>query len=345
MTGALRGTRLPAEIKLALIGAITEAKDAGFPIARACEVLMLEARRFYRWLEGRDPKRLTVDDVTDEPPVPKTTPHQITDDERTAIIDAARDEENSDKAHRKLAHHLSRTATAFVSESTVLRVLRSVALVCRFQGRAGKPKAAKPEVAVEAPNEIWAWDISYCRVGDSFWYLIAVIDIFSRKIVGHAVRPSATSDDVKDVFDKALANEGLLVLDAKMPKSLSDRGPQMRSKTIRRFFYDLGIAQMFARPRTPADNATIESFFATIKGERLYHGTYSNPIELISDADAFVVYYNEDRLHMGIEFVTPAEKHDGRADAIIAARKAGLKHAKEERLKVNRGCSEGSDAA
>ena len=113
---------------------------------------MLEARRFYRWLEGRDPKRLTVDDVTDEPPVPKTTPHQITDDERTAIIDAARDEENSDKAHRKLAHHLSRTATAFVSESTVLRVLRSVALVCRFQGRAGKPKAAKPEVAVEAPT-------------------------------------------------------------------------------------------------------------------------------------------------------------------------------------------------
>jgi transposase InsO family protein len=44
---------------------------------------------------------------------------------------------------------------------------------------------------------------------------------------------------------------------------------------------------MLSRPRTPADNATIESFFATIKGQRLYHGTYSNPIELISDADAF----------------------------------------------------------
>ncbi len=77
-------------------------------------------------------------------------------------------------------------------------------------------------------------------------------------------------------------------MDAKMPKSLSDRGPQMRSKTIRRFFYDLGITQMFARPRTPSDNATIESFFATIKGERLYHGNYSNPIELISDSDSFV---------------------------------------------------------
>jgi transposase InsO family protein len=91
---------------------------------------------------------------------------------------------------------------------------------------------------------------SYCRVGDSFWYLIAIIDMFSRKIVGHAVRPSATSDDVKDTFDKALAKEGLLAMGSKMPKSLSVRDPQMRSKTIRRFFYDLGITQMFARPRT-----------------------------------------------------------------------------------------------
>jgi hypothetical protein len=127
LTGAIRGARLPAEVKLALVGAITEAKAAGFPIVRACEVLMLQPRRFHRWLKGRDPKSITAEDVSDEPPVAKTIPHQITADERAAIIDAARDEANSDKAHRKLAHHLSRTAKAFVSESTVLRVLRSVA--------------------------------------------------------------------------------------------------------------------------------------------------------------------------------------------------------------------------
>jgi hypothetical protein len=159
LTGALRGTRLPAQVKLALIGAITDAQDAGFSIVRACEVLMLAPRRFHRWLGGRDPKTLTLADVADQPPVPKATPHQITEEERSAILDAARDEGNSDKAHRKLAHHLSRTGQAFVSESTVLRVLRSVALVCRFTGRAPKPKAAKPETTVDAPNEMWAWDI------------------------------------------------------------------------------------------------------------------------------------------------------------------------------------------
>ncbi|MGH2791590.1 MAG: hypothetical protein ACRDJ0_11525 [Actinomycetota bacterium] len=56
--------------------------------------------------------------------------------------------------HGKIAHHLSRTAKAFVSESTVLRVPKSAALVRRFQGRAGKPESTKPAVAVEGPNEI-----------------------------------------------------------------------------------------------------------------------------------------------------------------------------------------------
>lgn len=83
MSGNLRpyihGTRLPAEVKLALIGAVTEAKEAGFPIVRACEALMLEARRFHRWVAGRDPRSLSVSDAADVPPVPKTTPHQITD--------------------------------------------------------------------------------------------------------------------------------------------------------------------------------------------------------------------------------------------------------------------------
>jgi chloramphenicol 3-O-phosphotransferase len=77
----------------------------------------------------------------------------------------------------------------------------------------------------------------------------------------------------------------------------------------------------------------------------IYHGVYVNPIELISDSDAFVICYNEERLHMGIGFVTPAEKHDGRAAAIIAARRVGMEQARERRLKINRGCSEGSDVA
>ncbi|MGH2791589.1 MAG: hypothetical protein ACRDJ0_11520 [Actinomycetota bacterium] len=96
-----------------------------------------------------------------------------------------------------------------------------------------------------------------------------------------------------------------------MPASLSDREPQMRSKTIRRFFHDLGVRQMFSRPRTPADNATIEELLCHHQGRAPLPRINTNPIELITDADAFVVYHNEERLHMGIGLVSSAEKHDG----------------------------------
>jgi len=75
-------------------------------------------------------------------------------------------------------------------------------------------------------------------------------------------------------------------MDARMPKSLSDRGPQMHSKTIRRFLYDLGITQVFARPRTPSDIATIESSSPSSRAN-VSTGNYSNPIELISHSNAF----------------------------------------------------------
>lgn len=336
--GAIRGSRLDPEVKLELVGAVVDAKRQGFTISRSCELLMLGRRRFHRWVAGKDLDNLSAEDLTDEPPVPRTVANKITEQERQAIIDAAADPDNSHLRHRKLAHTLSRREICFVSPSTTLRVLRSASLVCDFI-RLPRPKHQAPEKVASQPNQIWGWDLSWIKVGGSFWYLIAIIDLYSRKIVGHAVRPQATSEEVKDVFDKALANEGLLAIDSPMPQALSDRGTQMRSKSIRRFFADLGITQLFARPRTPADNAEIESFFATAKGERLYRMSYDNPIKMINDVDAFVVFYNAERLHQGVEFVTPNEKHDGSWEAIIEARRVGMEQARQLRLQVNRGCS------
>lgn len=335
--GAIRGNRLDPEIKLELVGAVVDAKREGFAISRSCELLMLGRRRFHRWVEGKDQDNLTPEDLADEPPIPKTVANKITEAERQAIIDAAGDPDNSHLRHRKLAHTLSRREICFVSPSTTLRVLRSVNLVSDYV-KLPRPKYQAPVKDVAYPNQIWGWDLSWIKVTGSFWYLIAIIDLYSRKIVGHAVRPQATSQEVKDVFDKALANEGLLAMNSQMPKSLSDRGSQMRSKSIRRFFADLGITQLFARPHTPADNAEIESFFATAKGERLYKMVYDDPIMMINDVDSFVIFYNNDRLHQGLGFVTPNEKHDGSWEAILEARKVGMEQARRHRLEVNRGC-------
>jgi hypothetical protein len=161
----------------------------------------------------------------------------------------------------------------------------------------------------------------------------------------HAVRPSATSDDVKDVFDKASPTKDC---SRPMPRCPSrcrtearrcapSRSPASATTSASRRC-SRGRGRQPTTRRSRASSPRSRASASTTARTRI-------PIELLSNAGAFVIYYNDARLHMGIGFVTPAEKHDGRADGIIGARKAGLKRARGQRLQVNRGCSEESDAA
>jgi transposase InsO family protein len=228
----------------------------------------------------------------------------------------------------------------------MLRLLGEHDLVhSRPGGRARKPRPGRPELELDGPNQLWAWDLSYIPIGTPrrFWFLVAILDAWSRKLVGHGLWPQATAAQVIATWDKALAAEGLLGLEdgdrPVPPASLSDNGTQMTSRSVRAFFNDLGIVAHFARPRHPNDNASCESWFATYKGERLWHTDYVNatPAEVAADLDAFVAYYNDVRLHQGISYVTPTECHEGRAPGLIEARRRGMAEARAGRLVWNRG--------
>ena len=119
-------------------------------------------------------------------------------------------------------------------------------------------------------------------------------------------------------------------------KAVLQRPPepgQMTSRSTQSFFAELGIAQSFSRPKTPTDNAACESWMATVKCERLYEADTAamTPDQVEAMIDRFIGYYNDERLHQGIGFVTPAERHEGRHLPIIEARKEGMRRAKERR--------------
>jgi hypothetical protein len=121
LTGPIRGQRQPAEVKRLIVGVVTEAKTKGMPFARACEILMIDARRVRRWIAGRDPSSLSEDDLRDTPPVARVAPHKLTEGERNEIVKAARDEKLAHLRHRKLTHTLSRQDRVFCGSSTTLR--------------------------------------------------------------------------------------------------------------------------------------------------------------------------------------------------------------------------------
>ena len=231
MTGPIRGTRLPAEVKRFIVRAVTDAKTNGMPIARSCAILMIDPRRVRRWIKGRDPWSLSALDLSDVPPIAKVSPHAITAAERDEIVKAAKDKRLAHLRHRKLTHTLSRQDRVYCSPSTTLRVLRAENLVPVYHHRS-RPSRPRPETDESEPNRTWRYDFLTFPTKAGDYHAVPVLDACSRKITGRYFGPEQTSSAVHSAWGKALANEGLLGEDTPaLPMAASDRGTQMTSKS------------------------------------------------------------------------------------------------------------------
>jgi putative transposase len=182
---------------------------------------------------------------------------------------------------------------------------------------------AKPDTSFpEQPNTLWCWDITHLRTTTPwvFLYLYVLLDWVSRKVVGHLAE-TLESREVLTLWDQALQHEGLLNLSIHVyPRSLSDRGSQMRSRLTRRFFARTGVEPLYARPRTPNDTPEIEACFSTLKGRLNYPGRF----ESLEHAHAWCAksfrWYNEDHHHRSLGYVTPNQRHAGLHTRVLAER-------------------------
>jgi putative transposase len=105
----------------------------------------------------------------------------------------------------------------------------------------------------------------------------------------------------------------------------------MRAGDTRRFMALCSIAQHFGRPSTPTDQAWIETLWGHVKREHPHLMTITEPGVLAAELDRVRTRYNGTRLHEAIGYVTPNDEHDGRGDAIRAARRDGMRNADQQR--------------
>ncbi len=105
--------------------------------------------------------------------------------------------------------------------------------------------------------------MTYIAPWPIFVYLFAIIDVFSRKIVGWHLGFNASVESMKKAWGNSLASEDLIDVTTapQMPIALSYHGVQMAKKSAKQFFKELGVKQLFARYKTSTDNAWIESWF------------------------------------------------------------------------------------
>ncbi|EIM00476.1 transposase [Rhodanobacter thiooxydans LCS2] len=153
-----------------------------------------------------------------------------------------------------------------------------------------------------AVDRAWAADITYIRTRSGWLYLAAVIDLFSRKIVGWAMAPSMPAELVCAALQMAIAarqpQPGLLMH--------SDRGSQYASEAHRSLLAEHGLVASMSRKGNCWDNAVMERFFLNLKMERVWQRNYANHAEAVNDiTDYLVNFYNPIRLHSTLGYRSP----------------------------------------
>jgi putative transposase len=156
---------------------------------------------------------------------------------------------------------------------------------------------------VAAPNQAWTSDITYVRTRQGWLYLAAVMDLFSRKIVGWAMAPTMPTELVAAALRMALQQR-------KPPPGLllhSDRGSQYASLDYQALLGQHGIRCSMSRKGNCWDNAVMERFFLNLKMERVWQRDYANHGEAQRDITEYIVsFYNGVRLHSTLGYLSPA---------------------------------------
>jgi putative transposase len=164
------------------------------------------------------------------------------------------------------------------------------------------PNVLDRQFTATAPNQKWVADFTYLWTSEGWLFVAAVLDLFSRRVVGWSMHPAMTTQLVTDALTMALwrrgATEALL--------HHSDQGSQYTSEAFQRLLHDLGVTCSMSRSGNVWDNAVMESFFSTLKTERTNRRHYATRNAARADVFDYIErFYNPIRRHSTLGNLSP----------------------------------------
>jgi len=302
------------------------------PKKRTLQELGLSASTYYRWqqrfrLQGEA-------GLVDRRPQPATVWNRMKPEEENAILEAAL--RDPDRSPRELACWLSDHGGFAVSESSVYRVLKRHGLI-REVKVLGFPAGKEYRLKTTRVNEQWQSDASYFFVVDWGWYyLISVLDDYSRMILAWELKTDMTADSISDVVQQAVEWTGMNDVPMEdRSRLLTDNGSGYLAHVFEDYLRMLAIRHIRCSPHHPQTNGKIERFHETLKS-RVNLLVYNSPEALSRAIRDFIAFYNHRRYHEGIGNVTPADVYYQRRAAILKRRSEQKRITFHERLRYNR---------
>jgi len=281
-------------------------------VSAACELVGVPRSSFYR---ARQPK-------TEATPRP-TPARALTPAERNEVRQLLNSERFVDQAPRQVYATLLDEEIYLCHWRTMYRILEAHQEVKARRHQRQHPPAPKPQLETTGPRQLWSWDITKLK-GPAKWqhyYLYVILDVYSRFVVGWLLAEAESAELAEILITTTCQREGI------QPEQLglhSDRGPAMQSKTIAQLLIDLEVAQTFARPYTPNDNAYSEAQFKTVKYRPDFPERFGSLAEARAWVHAFMQWYNYQHYHSALGLLTPAMVHHAQAQQVQTQRQQVL---------------------
>lgn len=311
--------RFPAAVKAEVLALVARTRArTGWTLRRILKRLGLSKSRYHEWVKRAE--QAVLDDLVRPP----RCPWQALPEEVDAVLGYAL--RHPREGYRRLAWMLVDEDVAYLSPSSVYRILDDADLLSRWKrSRSAGQRPAEPT----GPNQRWHTDLMYLRVGDVWYFLVTVLDAYSRYVVHWDLLPSMTAAAVRVVIQDALQQTGAT------PEVVTDNGSQFTAKEFKQLVRDFDLAHIRIRIYHPESNGKVERFHRSTREElaEAELGNLSRARELIG---RWVTHYNDQRLHAALNYLPPAEYYAGDPPARLAARQQKLAAARTRRRDRNR---------
>ncbi len=319
---------MPPELQKQVHGEVEQARQrSGWPAKKTLAALGISRRSYYRWLREEAWARA-------EPaaPVKPVQPYEALPEEKEAVLDYAR--RHPELRHRELAWRMVDADVAYLSPSTVYRILKSANLVCPWRRRS-KRRREEDEKATR-PNQRWATDVMQVLIGSLTYFVVSFMDEYSRYVVHFEIAPGMDGITVGTAAQGAIDTlpKGSDGRPVDKPEIRSDNGSGYISKEFKIVLAENGLGHHRIKPHCPEENGLIERMHRTLR-EELDGEALSNLLEAERVFARVVRRYNEQRLHSALGYLTPADYYRGNPDARKAARREKLAQARHQRKEKN----------
>ena len=237
--------------------------------------------------------------------------------------------EHPNPRHREMAWKMVDEDVAYVSASSVYRILRAEGLVPQWPGKRSK-RTREEERKAHRADERWQSDIRYVRVGSRRYYLVLFLDEYSRYVVHHELMCWLDGDTLSLEAQRAIETLG----GRAAPLIQTDNGSGYISDEFKKVLSEQGLGHVRIKPHCPEENGLVERAHRTM-GEVLDELEPEDLEQARKVIGEIVRWYNTERLHSALQFLRPIDYYRGDPPKLLEERHRKLAQARHRRKEAN----------